>query len=390
MVLLGDPTRALGALAEPECRRVLRRASRWPGKLRRAGRVVRGVRGRQDRDGLRHREHGLDLPGAARDHRVHPGRRRDQRRRHRHQRRRPAVLERRGDDAHAHQGHPGDDAGLGDGAHRQAVAGLLRRRLGRGQLRHRRLRPDHGPERAGAVLGARPVSAAVDVLLAHYAHTYRAPGERFPRPAPTTDPVDRDVSRLAARRAGRSSPRVGEIFDHATNPEPQEAVRHPLDAARGRRRRPPAAGALGGHGRRRGRGRATTRTWAGSRWRCWASSRGRCPGAGRCRWTGPTTFTAGTLFPRSSKKTARAINAASGNRPLVVLANLSGFDGSPESLRQLQLEYGAEIGRAVVNFDGPDRVLRGLPLPRRGVRGVLRRRSTRAWRSPRSRAPTRR
>ncbi len=68
---------------------------------------------------------------------------------------------------------------------------------------------------------------------------------------------------------------------------------------------------------------------------------------------GPDTWTAGTLFPRSSKKTARAINAASGNRPLVVLANLSGFDGSPESMRKLQLEYGAEIGRAVVNFDGP-------------------------------------
>jgi acetyl-CoA carboxylase carboxyltransferase component len=68
---------------------------------------------------------------------------------------------------------------------------------------------------------------------------------------------------------------------------------------------------------------------------------------------GPSQWTAGTLFPRSSKKTARAINAASGNRPLVILANLSGFDGSPESLRQLQLEYGAEIGRAVVNFDGP-------------------------------------
>ena len=50
---------------------------------------------------------------------------------------------------------------------------------------------------------------------------------------------------------------------------------------------------------------------------------------------------------------ARAINAASGNRPVVILANLSGFDGSPESLRKLQLEYGAEIARAVVNFDGP-------------------------------------
>ena len=86
---------------------------------------------------------------------------------------------------------------------------------------------------------------------------------------------------------------------------------------------------------------------------------------------GPDTYTAGTLFPRSSKKAARAINAASGNRPLVVLANLSGFDGSPDSMRNLQLEYGAEIGRAIVNFDGPDRVLRRLPLPRRRVRGVL-------------------
>jgi acetyl-CoA carboxylase carboxyltransferase component len=68
---------------------------------------------------------------------------------------------------------------------------------------------------------------------------------------------------------------------------------------------------------------------------------------------GPDTYTAGTLFPRSSKKAARAINAASGNRPLVVLANLSGFDGSPDSMRNLQLEYGAEIGRAIVNFEGP-------------------------------------
>ena len=36
-----------------------------------------------------------------------------------------------------------------------------------------------------------------------------------------------------------------------------------------------------------------------------------------------------------------------------MLANLSGFDGSPESMRNLQLEYGAEIGRAIVNFRGP-------------------------------------
>ena len=68
---------------------------------------------------------------------------------------------------------------------------------------------------------------------------------------------------------------------------------------------------------------------------------------------GPDQWTSGTLFPLSSKKIARAINAASGRRPVVVLANLSGFDGSPESMREWQLEYGAEIGRAVVNFDGP-------------------------------------
>jgi acetyl-CoA carboxylase carboxyltransferase component len=68
---------------------------------------------------------------------------------------------------------------------------------------------------------------------------------------------------------------------------------------------------------------------------------------------GPSSWTSGTLFPQSSRKVARAINAASGNRPVVVLANLTGFDGSPESMRKWQLEYGAEIGRAVTNFRGP-------------------------------------
>ena len=68
---------------------------------------------------------------------------------------------------------------------------------------------------------------------------------------------------------------------------------------------------------------------------------------------GPDTWTGGTLYPLSSKKVARAINSYSGTMPVVVLANLSGFDGSPESLRRLQLEYGAEIGRAAVNFQGP-------------------------------------
>src|SRR5262249_60136710 len=64
-------------------------------------------------------------------------------------------------------------------------------------------------------------------------------------------------------------------------------------------------------------------------------------------------WSTGRVFPQSSRVLARAINAASGNRPVVVLANLSGFDGSPESMRRWLLEYGAEIGRAVTNYRGP-------------------------------------
>lgn len=61
----------------------------------------------------------------------------------------------------------------------------------------------------------------------------------------------------------------------------------------------------------------------------------------------------GTLFPQASRKIARALNAASGRRAAVVLANLAGFDGSAASMLGRQLEYGAEIARAVVNFRGP-------------------------------------
>jgi len=194
------------------------------------------------------------------------------------------------------------------------------------------------------------LSGAVDVLLAHYAHTYRAPGERFPRLAPTADPVDRDVR--DAPHTGGEFTRVGEIFDHATNPERKKPfdIRSVLRAVADADHPPLERWVdmldaenvvvydahLGGH--------PVALLGIESR---------PLPRRGPTPMDGPTTFTAGTLFPRSSKKTARAINAASGNRPLVVLANLSGFDGSPESLRALQLEYGAEIGRAVVNFEGP-------------------------------------
>ena len=196
------------------------------------------------------------------------------------------------------------------------------------------------------------LASACNVLFRHYEHSYRAPGERFPRPAPTTDPVDRDVRDSPHEVEGLDFTTVGDIFSEATNPGRKKPFdirtllraaadqdHHPLERWRDMAHAENSVvmdAHLGGH--------PVTLLGIESK---------PLPRRGAVPADGPDQWTAGTLFPQASKKTARAINAASGNRPVVVLANLSGFDGSPESLRELQLEYGAEIGRAVVNFDGP-------------------------------------
>ncbi|HJP75806.1 MAG TPA: carboxyl transferase domain-containing protein [Pseudonocardiaceae bacterium] len=196
------------------------------------------------------------------------------------------------------------------------------------------------------------LSAARDVLMAHYEHTYVAPGESGPRNAGTTDPADRDISSYPHVLAGSDFSTVGEIFSTAANPDRKKAfdIRTVMRALSDQ-----------DHDvLERWAGMADADTAVvqdvhlGGQPVCLLGIESRAvPRRGFPPTDGPDTYTAGTLFPRSSKKAARAINAASGNRPLVVLANLSGFDGSPESLRKLQLEYGAEIGRAIVNFRGP-------------------------------------
>ena len=194
--------------------------------------------------------------------------------------------------------------------------------------------------------------AAIEVLFAHYDHAYTAPGERFPRRAITADPADRDVRSYPHVHPASDFTTVGDIFSSVTNPDRKK----PFDI------------------------RTVMRAVVDQdhtvleRWADMADADTsvvidahlagipvsvigiESRAIARKGWfpaDGPDQWTSGTLFPSSSKKTARAINAASGSRPIVVLANLSGFDGSPESLRTLQLEYGAEIGRAIVNFDGP-------------------------------------
>ncbi len=196
------------------------------------------------------------------------------------------------------------------------------------------------------------LAAALGILMAHYEHTYVAPGESGPRRAVTSDPSDRDVSDYPHDVEGSDFATIGQIFSPEYNPDRKKAfdIRSVI-----------AAVCDADHPRvERWAGMAEAETAVvmdarlGGHSACVIGIESKpVPRAGFPPTDGPDTFTAGTLFPRSSKKVARAINAASGNRPLVVLANLSGFDGSPESMRNLQLEYGAEIGRAIVNFSGP-------------------------------------
>lgn len=200
---------------------------------------------------------------------------------------------------------------------------------------------------------ARDIDEACQILFQHYEHTYVAPGERFPRRAVTADPLDRDVRTYPHGDQGEERfACIGDIFSDETNPGRKKSfeIRKVMMGVTDQDHEP-------------------LERWAGMRaaetvvvWDAHLGGYPVCllgieskpvPRLGFVPADGPDQWCAGTLFPQSSKKAARAINAASNNRPLVILANLSGFDGSPESMRRLQLEYGAEIGRAVVNFKGP-------------------------------------
>ena len=200
---------------------------------------------------------------------------------------------------------------------------------------------------------ARDIDEACQILMQHYEHTYVAPEERFPRRSVTSDPFDRDVQVFPHGLGnGDSFEFVGEIFSDQTNPGRKASfeIRKVMRAVSDQDHQPLERWA----GLRSAETAVVWDAHVGGYPVCMLGIESRpVPRFGFVPADGPDHWTAGTLFPLSSKKLARAINSASNNRPLVVLANLSGFDGSPESMRRLQLEYGAEIGRAVVNFKGP-------------------------------------
>ncbi len=196
------------------------------------------------------------------------------------------------------------------------------------------------------------LAGACALLLRYYDHTYVAPGERFPRRAESSDPADRDVRSSPHEAPDSDLATVGEIFAEETNPgrkkpfDIRSVMRAVADADHEPLERWPAMAEA--------EAAVVWDAFLGGRPVSLIGIESRpLPRFGSVPADGPDQWTSGTLFPQASKKVARAINAASGRRPLVVLANLAGFDGSPESMRRLQLEYGAEIGRAIVNFDGP-------------------------------------
>jgi len=197
--------------------------------------------------------------------------------------------------------------------------------------------------------------SAYKILYDYYAYTYVVPGETSPRKLKTQDPPTRNLLTFPyvdTKGGSTAFKTVGEILDPKANPG---------------RKRPFAMRALmqgvidqdSSHLERWEHlvGGETAIVWdahLGGFPVCLLGIESQnLPRMGYRPSDGPEEYNGGTLFPQSSKKIARALNAASGVRPCVLLANISGFDGSPESMRKLQLEYGAEIARAVVNFQGP-------------------------------------
>lgn len=190
---------------------------------------------------------------------------------------------------------------------------------------------------------------AIDVVLAH--HSLCASGPRHPRRRrATTDVADRDMGECPYDGpAEHGWNRIGDLLDAATHPS---------------RSRPFAVGPV--MAALADRDAPRLERWADMQGASGATVWDTCVDGwpvsmigieSMSRGSGADWEAAGTLYPMASRKVARALQRASGRRPAVVLANLAGFDGSRSSLEQCQLEHGAELARAVVNFRGPIVVL---------------------------------
>ena len=258
-----------------------------------------------------------------------------------------------------------DDRRFVDGPHQQARAGLLGRRIGRDNEGIGGFEANHGPRKRSQYF-ARDVPEACDILLRHYDHTYIVPGEPF-RGAQDVDPVDRDQG-LASRPALRDG---GWIFQQKI-PRSQNRSTSEGHAGHGHQRPRPLE-RWGSMKRRRDFGRGTP-TSAVIPCASLGIESQPVPRRGIIPADGPAAWTSGTLFPRSSRGAPRRQQRERQSSSGGVLANLSGFDGSPGRCAISSSEYGAEIGRAVVNFRGP--IVHGRPRVITAVRSSSSRRSS--------------
>ncbi len=198
---------------------------------------------------------------------------------------------------------------------------------------------------------AEDLEHAYSILWHYYDLSYSRVGQKV-KTQPTADSISRDVGKTAYMdELGQGFKNVGDIFSKEYNPERKKSfdMRQVMRAVIDEDCQPLERWKFMQHAE-------TAIVWH-------ARIGGEACGVigiesrplirhGFVSFDGPTNYAGGTLYPQSSKKVARAVNSFSGKVPLIVLANLSGFDGSPESLRRNQLEWGAEIGRAIVNFQG--------------------------------------
>ena len=228
---------------------------------------------------------------------------------------------------------------------------------------------------------------ACRILLSHYEHTYSAPGGSVPTSG--RDP--------GSCRPGRPQPHpqssasdfacIGDIFSEERNPGRKKPfdIRAVMSAVADRITPP---GTLDRHGRgreRRGLGRPPGRL-AGvpDRDRVTPADSPRIRPSGRSGSLDARHAVPAVVEEDCSGDQRRERQSPPG-RPCKSLR----IRRLPESMRRLQLEYGAEIGRAVVNFRGP-MVFCVISRYHGGAFVVFSARSTRIWRSQPWRARLRR
>ena len=235
---------------------------------------------------------------------------------------------------------------------------------------------------------AADLASACEILFRHYDHTYVMPGERFPRRATTQDPTDRNVCSSAhAPVDGTDFTTIGDVFSATHNPERKKPfdIRSVMRAVSDQDRHP-------------------LERWLS--WRdadtavVWDAHVGGIPlcligfesrpvlREGLVDRDGPTAWTSGTLFPQSSRKVAarhqrgqRQPTRGRAREPLRV-RRLTRVDAQMAArVRRGNRTSGHALRRA-------DRVRGHLPISRGRVRRVLQGVERRTSKSLPSRART--